>query len=154
MYGPFATPHTVAHQASLSVGFPRQEYCSGLPFPSPGDLPDPSIKPASPALAGKFFTTEPSGNYTYLFFISTINVYFLLIQSSMWMWLPCSPSGSQDSSFLQLYPIYFLRGISSADICIKREGCRWGDLNGLGWKVVCILSIHILLIRAQLRGHT
>ncbi|ELR60425.1 hypothetical protein M91_18992, partial [Bos mutus] len=47
-------------QAPLSMGFPRQEYWSGLPFPTPGDLPDPGIKPASlvsPALAGGFFTT-------------------------------------------------------------------------------------------------
>ena len=44
------TPWTVAHQASLSMKFSRQEYCSGLPFPSPGDLPDPEIKPGSPAL--------------------------------------------------------------------------------------------------------
>ena len=43
----FATPWTVAHQATLSMGFPRQEYWSGLPFPSPGDLPHPGIKPAS-----------------------------------------------------------------------------------------------------------
>ena len=49
---------------SLSMGFPRQEYWSGLPFPPPGDLPDPGIKPkspASPVLAGRFFTTEPLG---------------------------------------------------------------------------------------------
>jgi len=46
----FATLWTVAHQASLSMGFSRQEYWSGLPFPSPGDLPDPGIKPAFPAL--------------------------------------------------------------------------------------------------------
>ena len=43
------------------IVFPRQEYGSGLPFPSPGDLPDPGIEPSSPALAGGFFTTEPSG---------------------------------------------------------------------------------------------
>ena len=42
--------------------FPRQKYWSGLPFPSPGDLPDPGIEPTSPALAGGFFTTEPPGN--------------------------------------------------------------------------------------------
>ena len=57
----FATPWTVAHQAPLSMVFPRQEYWSGLPFPSPGDLPNPWIKPASlksPALAGRFFTTR------------------------------------------------------------------------------------------------
>ena len=45
-----AIPWTVAHQASLSMGFPRQEYWSGLPFPSPADLPHPGIKPGSPAL--------------------------------------------------------------------------------------------------------
>ena len=53
---------TVAHQAPLSMQFPRQEYWSGLPFPSPGDLLEPGIKPtslASPALAGRFFTTVP-----------------------------------------------------------------------------------------------
>ena len=49
---------TVAHQALLSMGFSRQEYCSGLPSPSPGDLPDPGITPMSPALAGGFFTTS------------------------------------------------------------------------------------------------
>ena len=54
----FATPWTVACQAPLSMRFSRQEYWSGLPFPSPGDLPDPGIRPVSPALKGSFFTTE------------------------------------------------------------------------------------------------
>ena len=54
-----ATPCTVPHQASLSVEFSGQEYLSILPFPSPRDLPDPGIKPKSPAVAGGFFTTEP-----------------------------------------------------------------------------------------------
>ena len=52
----FATPWTVAHQAPLSMGFPRQEYWSGLPFPFPGDLPTPGIKRGPPALAGRCFT--------------------------------------------------------------------------------------------------
>ena len=61
-----ATPWTAAHQAPLSMGFPRQEYWSGLPFPFLGDLPNSGIKPMSPALAGRFFfffflTTEPPG---------------------------------------------------------------------------------------------
>ena len=55
------TPWTVACQAPLSIGFPRQKYWSGLPFPNPGDLPDPGIEPVSPALAGRFFTTELCG---------------------------------------------------------------------------------------------
>jgi len=57
------TPRTLACQAPLSIGFPRQEYWSGLPFPSPGDYPDPGIDLASLALAGRFFTSEPPGKY-------------------------------------------------------------------------------------------
>ena len=57
----FVTSWTVAHQAPLSMKFSRQEDWSGLPIPSPGHLPNPGIKPASPALAGRFFTIEPPG---------------------------------------------------------------------------------------------
>ena len=57
----FVTPWTVAHQAPLSMGCPRQEHWNGFPVSLPGDLPGPGIKPASPALAGTFFTTEPPG---------------------------------------------------------------------------------------------
>ena len=73
----FATPWTVAYQASLSMGFSRQEYWSGLPFPSPGDLPNPGtepLSPKSPALASRLFTTKPprkprykSGNINKMF---------------------------------------------------------------------------------------
>ena len=59
MFSSSATPWTVACQARLSMGFSRQEYWSGLPFPSPGDLPKQGIEPTSPALVGGFFTTEP-----------------------------------------------------------------------------------------------
>ena len=55
----FATLCTVARKAPLSMGFPRQEHWNGLPFPSPGDLPDPGIKPISPSLGDGFFTAEP-----------------------------------------------------------------------------------------------
>ena len=57
----FVTPWAVAHQASPSMGFSRQEYWSGLPFPSPGDLPDPGIEPRSPALQADALTSEPPG---------------------------------------------------------------------------------------------
>ena len=60
----FAAPWTIAHQAPLSMAFSWHWYWRGLPFPTPGHLPDPEIKPASlvsPALAGRFFTTEPPG---------------------------------------------------------------------------------------------
>ena len=55
------TPWTAAHQAPQSMGFSRQEYWSGLPFPSPGDLPDPGIEPGSPALEADALTSEPAG---------------------------------------------------------------------------------------------
>ena len=69
------TPRTVARQAPLFMGFSRQEYWSGLPFPPPGDLPDPEIEPASPvslALACRFFIAESLGNP----FISVKEVHF------------------------------------------------------------------------------
>ena len=56
-----AIPWTVAHQATLSMEFSRQEYGNGLPFPSPGDLPDPGITCAPLALTGGFFTTALPG---------------------------------------------------------------------------------------------
>ena len=58
----FAIPWTVAHQAPPSTEFSRQEYWSGLPFPSPGDLPDPGIEPGSPAFQADALTSEPPGN--------------------------------------------------------------------------------------------
>ena len=57
----FATPWTVAYQAPPSMGFSRQEYWSGLPFPSPGDLPNPGIEPGSPALQADALLSEPLG---------------------------------------------------------------------------------------------
>ena len=61
----FVTLWTVAHQAPPSMGFSRQEYWSGLPFPSPGDLPDPGIEPRSPALQADALTSEPPGKPIY-----------------------------------------------------------------------------------------
>ena len=57
----FMTPWTVAHQAPPSMGFSRQEYWSGLSFPSPGDLLNPGIKPGSPALQAESLPSEPPG---------------------------------------------------------------------------------------------
>ena len=68
-------PLIAACQAPLSLGFPGQEYWGGLPFPSPGNLPYPGIKPTSPALAGEFFTTELPGK-------PTLNPKLNLIQST------------------------------------------------------------------------
>ena len=65
----FATPWTVAYQAPPSIAFSRQEYWSGLPFPSPGDLPDPGIEPGSPSFQADALTSEPPGKpITYIYF--------------------------------------------------------------------------------------
>ena len=58
---PLATPRTAAYQAPPSMGFSRQDYWSGLPFPSPGNLPDPGIEPWSPAVEADALTSEPPG---------------------------------------------------------------------------------------------
>jgi len=69
MSNSFATPWAIAHQASLSMGFLRREYWSGLLFPSPGDLPDPGIELSSPALAGRWILyhfIRPPGKPLYM----------------------------------------------------------------------------------------
>ena len=65
-------PHSLALQAPLSVEFSRQEYWSGLPFLTPGHLPNPEIEPTSPALAGRFFTTMPLGKLKPVFLITSL----------------------------------------------------------------------------------
>ena len=69
----FATLWTVACQASLSMGFSRQEHCSGLPLPTPGDLPNPGIGHTPPVLAGRFFTTEPLGRPTWISMLTYVS---------------------------------------------------------------------------------
>ena len=86
----FATPWTVAHQAPPSMGFSRQEYWSGLPFPFPGDLPDPGIEPRSTALQEDALTSEPPGEWdpkTYFLF-SKIHLNQILSNQvhSMYLW--------------------------------------------------------------------
>ena len=77
----FAIPWTVAHQAPLSMGFPKQEYWSVLPFPFPRVLPHPGMETSTPALAGRFSTTEPPGKPLYLaipVYIYDISVYYFV----------------------------------------------------------------------------
>ena len=73
----FATPWTVVHQAPLSMGFSRQEYRNGSPFPSPEDLSNPGIEPVSPALAGVFFNAEPPGKTPEVLCYFLLNVLLL-----------------------------------------------------------------------------
>ena len=95
-----ATPWTVAHQAPPSMGFSRQEYWSGVPFPSPGDLPNPGIEPRYPALQADTLTSEPPGKpiehlgfcktatvkHSYIFMKSHISVCRLGIVGGGWLY--------------------------------------------------------------------
>ena len=103
----FATPWTVAHKVPFSMGFPRQEYWSGLPFPSAGDLPDPGIEPQSPALAGRFFTIEPPGKPTF---------YYSVTKSSLTL---CSP---MDCSVTVSSVFHYLSEFAQIHVhCVKSE---------------------------------
>ena len=120
-------PQTVAHQAPLPVGFSRQEYWNGLPYPTPGDIPDPGTESAflmSPALAGGFFTTSTSWEATWLLYIrgKTHNI----VITYMWWWfthqavsdscdsMEGSPSGSS------VHGISKARTLECVDISFSR----------------------------------
>ena len=96
----FATVWSIAFEAPPSIGFSRQEYWSGLPFPSPGDIPNPGIEPGSPALAGRFFTTNATWEVT-----ATLSLVFTLY---MFLSCYCSPP---------------------CIIYLKRVSCRWQILR-------------------------
>ena len=94
----FVTPWTVAHQTPPSMGFSRQEYWSGLPFPSPGDLPDPGIEPRSPALRADALLSQLPGNSIYMrrytvlvfFFLTYFTLYNRLqFYPPHWNWFKC-----------------------------------------------------------------
>ena len=86
------TPQTLACQAPLSMVFLRQQCLSGLPFPSPGDLPNPGIKSATPSLAGGFFTAESRGKHFYSLY-SIKSYYQMMAMISRAMQFPCSLIG-------------------------------------------------------------
>ena len=109
---PFETAGTVARQTPPSMGCPRHEDWSGLPFPPPGDAPDLGIKPASPALAGRFFTTEPPGKPTeptpYIHLLDRYSIYFLSLFPLLVWATNLSVLHHSNSSwfFLLLWPPY------------------------------------------------
>ena len=108
-----ATPWTVACQAPLSIGFSREEYWSGLLFPSPGDLPDPGIEPGSPALQADSLPAELTGKPRFIHssvYILYIAVYICQSFSSSHSWA-------------------FLNSVSSSSELSNVRGALWGLLN-------------------------
>ena len=115
----FGTPWTVAHQAPLSLGFSRQEYWSGLPFPSPGDLPNPGIEPGFPALAGMFFTTETLGK-PFLQWFSSVQFSCSVVSDSATPWIAArqaSLSITNSQSSLRLTSIESVMPSSHLILC-------------------------------------
>ena len=75
----FATPQTVAYQAPPSMGVSRTECWSGLPFPSPGDLPDPGIEPRSPALRADALPSAPSGKQAVIVYVPRVIIFMVFM---------------------------------------------------------------------------
>ena len=99
--GATATPGMVVRQAPLSIESSRQEYWSGLPFPSPGGLPNPGIRPGSPSLQAYFLPSEPPGKPTYDFIW---DIYFPSFYNDFWKELNLRMLGCQSGSS-QLSPL-------------------------------------------------
>ena len=116
------TPWTVTCQAPLSIRFPRQEYCSGLPFPSPGDLPHPGVEPLSPAQAGWCFTTELPGKPFGLFI--KFWFYILVAQYSLQEVLTygCSCRALGDNLQRCKYFGYLMRRVDSLEKTLRLGG--------------------------------
>ena len=120
------TAWTKACQAPLPMGFSRQEYWSGLPFPSPGDLPDPGIKPEFPALAGGFSTTAPP--YFFILGVSYIPLYIcttFLTENFKAYTLLLSTCRSSPSPSDENYPNFKIKRLGNSPVV------QWLGLNAL-----------------------
>ena len=96
----------VARQAPLSMGFSRQEYWSGLPFSPPGDLPNPEVEAASPALAGRFFTTVPPAKPNIIYGISQMYLSIKHFFGSQQNILKNAKSQAPGSSFVHQVQVF------------------------------------------------
>ena len=111
-YLTLATPWTVARQALLSMGFSRQEYWSGLPFPSPGDLPDAGVKPKSSALQADSLLTELRGKPSE----DKLLQYILALLERVGVFKMCLEAGKATAGrFILLFPWPLLRSLSCAN---------------------------------------
>ena len=98
----FATPRTVGYQVPPSMGFPRQEYWIGLPFPSPRDLPDPGIKPGSPSLQADALTSEPPGKPRSV--VKYLQHFYLSVFKAKFRFSPYSKADSSLESHIFIPP--------------------------------------------------
>ena len=128
----FVTPWTIAYQASPSMGFFRQEYWSGLPFPSPGDLPDPGIEPRSPTLEADALTSEPPGKP---------------------LWWVLAKKHEQRAHYFWTDAVKLLCGSPVSHLCGGAGSlCGCCELLGCGYKVVNPLTFELGSFTHSLRG--
>ena len=171
----FATPWTAAYKASLSMEFSRQEYWSRLPFPSPGDLPHPGIKPGSPALQADALSSEPPGKPPkwFLGFPKTLLPFSPTLMWKLLYFLPIfdqttslpriqqtvSPLTMQDLNFLPPNLITYITWSKAS--CFEDSSTWWKcsmtqkaleDNEGLYWKVLKELTK--MKRRTNLRTHS
>ena len=124
----FATPWTVAYQAPPSMGFSRQEYWSGLPFPSPGDLPDPGIEPRSPTFQADALTSEPPGNLIK----GHIHAKSLKLCLTLCSPMDCSQPGSSVYGILQARILEWVAMPSSRGSSRRRDPTCISDVSCVG----------------------
>ena len=152
----FVASCTVAHQAPLSMEFSRQEHQSKLPFPTPGDLPDPGVEPmtlASPALAGRFFTTSATWESLFIFFKLEYNCFTMLCQCLLYnkvnqlyvyihlLPLGSSPTPQETSQGTQHHSLFWSPELYSLAVSPVWACCRAKGIPGLvlvlWWKSPC-----------------
>ena len=131
-FGLFATSWTVVHQAPPSTGFSRQEYWSGLPFPSPGDLPNSGIEPGSPALQADALTAELPAKPIKLanIFLQTIDYWedrILLLGVVGWIIVPRGRPHPEPQN-LWIFDLAWKKGLCKLT---KLRALKWGDYLGL-----------------------
>ena len=144
LYPTLANPWTIACQTLLSMGFPRREYCSGLPFPSPRNLPEPGIQPTSlmsPVLVGEFFTTSATWEfYICFFFWGTAKRCFKLAASFY------ISTSSVDYSFSVFFPILIIFSQCLLRGCLCLIRCNFNAQPGLQ----CCHSLYFLLVQSPM----
>ena len=154
-------PWTIAHQALLSLRFPRQEYWSGLPFPPPGDLPDSGTEPASPALAGRFFTAELVGSMLLLLLSRFSHVRLCATSQTAAHQAPPSLGFSRQEYWSGLHFLLQCVKVKSesevAQLCLTLQPhglqptrllCPWdspGKSTGVGCHCLCLLWVGSIL---------
>ena len=134
----FATPWTVAYKAPLSMEFSRQEYWSGLPFPYPGDLPEPGIEPRSPSLQADTLPSEPPGKYVALHWLISYveptlyswgkSTWSWCIIHFVWYWI--------QQHFVENFCFYIQQNIGFLLLSLSRFGIRVTWSHRMSWKVI------------------